>query len=148
MEPALLLANLGSPAAPTPRAIRRFLRAFLGDPRVLDMNPVGRALLLYGLILPFRPHRVAHQYRSVWLPEGSPLLVHGRALAEGVAARLGPGVEVALGMRYGEPSLARAVARLGRGGRPIRLLPLYPQYAASTTGAILEAAYRAAARLW
>ncbi len=145
----LLLANLGTPEAPTPRAIRRFLRAFLGDRRVLDMNPVGRAALLNLIILPFRPRRVAEQYRKVWLPEGSPLLVHGRSLAEQVAAHLGPDTPVALGMRYGEPSLATAVGELcDKGVRRIRLLPLYPQFAASTTGAILEEVYRVAGRLW
>jgi len=145
----LLLANLGSPAAPTPRAIRRFLRAFLGDGRVLDMNPVGRAALLNLVILPFRPRRVAEQYRKVWLPEGSPLVVHGGALAAQVAARLGDETPVALGMRYGEPSLESAVRSLyDRGVRRIRLLPLYPQFAASTTGAILEEVYRIAGTLW
>ncbi len=145
----LLLANLGSPEAPTPRAIRRFLRAFLGDGRVLDMNPLGRAALLHLIILPFRPRRVAEQYRKVWLPEGSPLLVHGRALTEQVEARLGPEMPVALGMRYGEPSLERALGDLyEQGVRRIRLLPLYPQFAASTTGAILEEVYRLGGRLW
>jgi len=145
----LLLANLGSPSAPTPRAIRRFLRAFLGDGRVLDMHPLGRAALLNLIILPFRPRRVAEQYRKVWLPEGSPLVVHGRALAEEVAARLGDALPVALGMRYGEPSLKSAVHRLyDQGVRRIRLLPLYPQFAASTTGAILEEVYRIAGALW
>lgn len=145
----LLLANLGTPEAPTPRAIRRFLRAFLGDGRVLDMHPVGRAALLNLIILPFRPRRVAEQYRKVWLPEGSPLMVHGRRLAEQVAARLGPDTPVVLGMRYGEPSLGSAVHSLyDRGVRRIRLLPLYPQFAASTTGAILEEVYRVAGALW
>ncbi|HBB40341.1 MAG: ferrochelatase [Nitrospirae bacterium CG18_big_fil_WC_8_21_14_2_50_70_55] len=145
----LLLANLGSPAAPTPAAVRRFLRAFLGDRRVLDMHPLGRAALLNLVILPWRPRRVAELYRKVWLPEGSPLLVHGRALAQGVAALLGPATPVALGMRYGAPSLESALLTLyDQGVRRIRLLPLYPQFAASTTGAILEEVYRIAGGLW
>jgi len=145
----LLLANLGSPAAPTPAAVRRFLRAFLGDRRVLDMHPLGRAALLNLVILPWRPRRVAELYRKVWLPEGSPLLVHGRALAQGGAALLGPATPVALGMRYGAPSLESALLTLyDQGVRRIRLLPLYPQFAASTTGAILEEVYRIAGGLW
>ena len=109
----LLLVNLGTPAAPTAAAVRSYLRQFLGDPRVLDMNRVGRPLLLEGVILPFRPKKSAHAYRQIWDAErGSPLLFHGRDLVRGVSERLGASWVVELGMRYGQPSLASAVDRL------------------------------------
>src|SRR5687768_10267705 len=108
----LLLINLGSPDAPDAGAVRRYLREFLSDPRVLDMNPIGRALLLYGVILPFRPAKSAAAYRKVWTEAGSPLLVHGRALADEVRARLDDGWQVELAMRYGQPSIGSALDRL------------------------------------
>jgi ferrochelatase len=145
----LLLVNLGSPEAPEPGPVRRYLREFLSDPRVLDMNPVGRALLLYGVILPFRPRQSAAAYRKIWSPEGSPLLVHGRALAEQVRARLDGRWQVELAMRYGEPSIAAALDRLRAAAiDEIVVLPLYPQYAASSTGSSLEAIFRLAGERW
>jgi protoporphyrin/coproporphyrin ferrochelatase len=142
----LLLVNLGTPEAPTPRAVRRYLAEFLSDPRVVDINPVGRWLLLHGIILRFRPARSAHAYRQIWSPQGSPLLVHGRDLAGAVAERLGPTWRVALGMRYGRPALADALAELRAAGVDrVVVLPLFPQYASSTTGSALEALFAAAA---
>jgi ferrochelatase len=145
----LLLINLGTPDAPTTPAVRRYLRQFLSDPRVLDMNPVGRAALLYGVILPFRPAKSAAAYRKIWMDAGSPLLVHGRALVEAVRARLGAGWAVELGMRYGAPSLDAALERLAEAGcERLVVLPLYPQYASSSTGSSVEAVLRAVARRW
>ncbi len=146
----LLLINLGTPDAPRPREVRRYLREFLGDPRVIDLPAPARWLLLEGAILPFRPRRSAAQYAKIWTPEGSPLLVHGRALRDRVAERLGHGWAVALGMRYGRPSLREALRRLEeRGAREVLALPLFPQYASSSTGSALEALFAepAAARL-
>ena len=144
MKTGLLLINLGTPDEPTTPAVRRYLRQFLGDPRVLDMNRVGRALLLEGVILPFRPARSAHAYSQIWDRErGSPLLSHGRALATAVGALLGDGWVVELGMRYGQPSLAGALERLiAADVERIVALPLYPQYASSSTGSSLEELYR------
>ena len=88
----VLLINLGTPDAPETGAVRRYLREFLSDPRVLDIPPVGRAALLYGAILPFRPQRSAEAYRKIWMPEGSPLLVHGNALARSPRGCAGPRV--------------------------------------------------------
>lgn len=144
----ILLVNLGTPDAPRPREVRRYLREFLGDPRVMDLNPVGRWLLLNLVILPFRPRQSAEAYAKIWTDEGSPLLVHGRALAAGLAARL-PGCPVELGMRYGNPSIAGALDRLhDRGCDRVVLVPLYPQYSSSATGSTVEATYRAAASRW
>lgn len=147
MPTGLLLVNLGTPSAPTPPAVRRYLRQFLGDPRVLDMNRVGRTLLLEGIILPFRPRKSAHAYAQIWDRErGSPLLYHGRDLARAVSERLGRGWVVELGMRYGEPSLAGAIDRLlAADVDRIVALPLFPQYASSTTGSALEELYRVCA---
>ena len=147
MTTGLLLVNLGTPEAPTAPAVRRYLRQFLGDPRVLDINRVGRTLLLEGVILPFRPRKSAHAYQQIWDAErGSPLLFHGRDLAAAVADRLGRGWVVELGMRYGQPSLASAVERLVAADvERIVAFPLYPQYASSSTGSSLEELYRVCA---
>jgi ferrochelatase len=130
-----LLVNLGTPASPRVSDVRRYLREFLGDPRVLDLPAPARWLLLNLVILPLRPRRSAAAYAKVWLPEGSPLLVHGRALAAAVAAELGPGAAVELAMRYGEPSIRGALARLvERGAQRIVALPLFPQFSQAATG--------------
>src|SRR4051812_1534730 len=95
----LLLINLGTPDAPTTTAVRRYLREFLSDPWVIDINPVGRWLLLNLFILPFRPAKSAAAYQKVWLKEGSPLLVHSMALRDRMRQRLGGAWQVELGMR-------------------------------------------------
>lgn len=112
----LLLLNLGTPDAPETGPVRRYLREFLSDPRVLDLHPVGRWLLLNFVILPVRPAKSAEAYRKVWTQAGSPLLVFSRDLTAAVAERLKGEYEVALGMRYGNPSIPAAVARCARGG--------------------------------
>lgn len=145
----VLLVNLGSPEAPTPRAVRRYLREFLGDPRVLDMPALPRRLLLETAILPTRPRASAAAYEKIWTPEGSPLLVHGRALRDALAKRLGEGFAVELAMRYGVPAIPPALDRLTRADcRKIVVLPLFPQFAAASTGSALEAVYRAAGARW
>src|SRR5262245_47728192 len=105
MRHGLLLINLGTPDEPTTPAVRRYLREFLSDPRVIDINAVGRALLLHLFILPTRPSKSAHAYRSIWTERGSPLLFHSQDLADGVRAKLGDGWHVELAMRYGNPSI-------------------------------------------
>ncbi len=133
----VLLVNLGTPDAPTPAAVRRYLREFLSDPRVVELNPWLWALVLRAFVLPMRARRSAEAYAQVWTPEGSPLLVHSRRLAEGLQARLGDAYRVVLAMRYGEPSLAAGLEELQRAGcEQIRVLPLFPQYSNSTTGSV------------
>jgi ferrochelatase len=130
-----LLVNLGTPDAPRPREVRRYLAEFLSDPRVLDIPAPARWLLLHGVILRTRPRRSAAAYAKIWTQAGSPLLVHGRALAQGVARALGDGFRVELGMRYGSPSIASAVSALDRAGvSRIVALPLFPQYSEAATG--------------
>jgi len=147
MKTGCLLINLGTPAAPTAAAVRRYLRQFLSDPRVIDVPAVPRLLLVHGVIAPFRAGRSAAAYRKVWTDAGSPLLTHGRALVGALRARVDAPVE--LGMRYGEPSIPAALERLlAAGCDRLRVLPLYPQYASSSTGSSLEVVYREAARRW
>lgn len=138
----LLLTNLGTPDDPSTGAVRRYLREFLWDRRVIDINPVGRALLLYGIILPLRPKKSAAAYQKIWTAQGSPLLTHSQALARAVQARLGPKWRVELAMRYGRPSIQSALDRLYAPDAPpldrLVVLPLYPQYASSSTGSTLE----------
>lgn len=149
MRKGLLLVNLGTPEAPQAGPVRRYLREFLNDPRVVDIHPLGRWLLLNLIILPFRPARSAEAYRSIWTEEGSPLLVHGRALARAVAQRLEGEYEVELAMRYGHPSVPEAVERLrARGVRHFTLLPLYPQEAPSSYGSSVARVYEVLAKGW
>jgi len=145
---ALLLVNLGTPDAPTTADVRRYLREFLSDPRVIDLPSALRWLFLNLIILPRRPARSAEAYRQVWTPEGSPLLVHGQNLTQAVQSAL-PKIEVALAMRYGNPSIASALAKLEQAGcDEIVVFPLYPQYASSSTGSTLEAVYQQLATRW
>jgi ferrochelatase len=135
----VLLANLGTPASPRVGDVRRFLREFLSDPHVIDLPAPARRLLLELVILPFRPRRSAAAYQSIWLPEGSPLLVHGRALREALARRLGPSYAVELAMRYGSPSIPAALARLAAlDVARILVLPLFPQYSNAATGSVVD----------
>ncbi|HZA14248.1 MAG TPA: ferrochelatase [Myxococcaceae bacterium] len=145
----LLLINLGTPEAPDARAVRRYLREFLSDPRVIDIHPVGRWLLLNLFILPFRPSRSAEAYRKIWTREGSPLLVNGRAFARALGDRLRGSFEVELAMRYGHPSIRAGVESLRtRGVNELTVLPLYPQYAASSTASSVDELMRILGQGW
>ncbi|HBT3424267.1 ferrochelatase [Klebsiella pneumoniae] len=135
---SILLANLGTPDAPTPGAVKRYLRQFLSDKRVVDTSRLLWWPLLRGVILPIRSPRVAKLYQSVWMEEGSPLMVYSRRQQQALAARL-PDTPVALGMSYGSPSLASAVDDLlAQGVEHIVVLPLYPQYSCSTVAAVWD----------
>lgn len=144
----VLLLNLGTPDAPRPAEVRRYLRQFLSDPRVIDINPVGRWLLLNLVILPLRPRRSAEAYTKIWSDEGSPLLANGQALRDAVARKLAH-VPVALGMRYGNPSIAAGLDQLrAEACDHLVVLPLFPQYASSSTGSAIEAVYREVGQRW
>jgi ferrochelatase len=147
-ETGVLLVNLGTPDAPQTPEVRRYLREFLGDPRVIDINPVGRWLLVNLIIAPFRSPKSAEAYQKVWTEDGSPLLVHGKALTSEVQARL-KDVPVELAMRYGNPSVRSGLERLReRGCTRVIALPLYPQYADSTTESSIEKIREEAAKAW
>ena len=143
----VLLLNLGSPEAPRTPEVRRYLREFLSDPRVIDLPAVPRWLLLNLIILPFRPRKSAEAYRKIWTEKGSPLLVIGENLRRELEGQLG--LPAALGMRYGEPSIARALNDLkSRGVDRIVVFPLYPQAASASSGTVLEKVFAEAGRQW
>ena len=136
----LLLTNLGTPDSPATGDVRRYLGEFLWDKHVLDINPVGRWLLLHGIILRLRPKKSAHAYSKVWTERGAPLLFHTEDLAQKVSPLMGPDWKVAIAMRYGRPSLADGLEALLADGplETLTVLPLYPQYASSTTFSTFE----------
>lgn len=143
-RPGVLLVNLGTPDEPTPKALRRYLREFLSDRRVVELPKVLWLPILHGVILPFRARSSAKLYQKIWRDEGSPLLHYSRQLARRLERRLrkdtGLPVCVALGMRYGRPSVEEAMALMEADGADrIVVLPMYPQYAASTTASAFDA---------
>ncbi len=147
----VLLANLGTPDAPETAPLRRYLAEFLWDPRVIEVPRPLWWLILNGVILRTRPRQSAEAYRKVWTPEGSPLLTISRQQEAGFAAKLAqtlPGpAKVVLGMRYGKPSIFEALEQLRAANcRRLLVLPLYPQYSASTTASTFDAVSAALTR--
>lgn len=143
----VLLAQLGTPDAPTPEALRRYLRQFLSDPRVVERNRVLWWFVLRLLVLPRRPRQSAALYRRIWSRDGSPLLVISRSQSRALEAELNrhepERFKVALGMRYGSPSIASAVRELvAWGADRLLLFPLYPQYAGATTGSTYDEVFK------
>ncbi len=135
----VLLVNLGTPSDPSPAAVKRYLRQFLSDKRVVDTPRLLWWPLLHGVILPLRSPRVAKLYQSVWMEGGSPLMVFSQAQAGALDELMGEDVPVALGMSYGQPSLESAVADLqAQNVEHLVVLPLYPQYSCSTVGAVWD----------
>ena len=141
----VLVAQLGTPKAPTAAALRPYLREFLSDPRVVDLHPLKWYPILYGIVLTFRPRRSAALYAKVWTEEGSPLMLYSKTQTSGLQERLGDAYEVILGMRYGEPSIGAAMRQFAeRGIERILVFPMYPQFSCSTTGSIYDAVNQAA----
>jgi len=148
----VLVVNLGTPDAPTTGAVRRFLRQFLSDPRVVEYPRLPWWLILNLVVLLIRPARSAAAYRKVWTDQGSPLLLHSRAIANKLRDQLNTAsdtpVHVELAMTYGEPSISNAIDQLlARGTRRIVTLPLYPQYSGTTTAAVFDSVARKLNRL-
>ncbi|MEE3170365.1 MAG: ferrochelatase [Pseudomonadota bacterium] len=140
----VLVTNLGTPDAPTTSALRRYLAEFLSDPRVVELPRPLWWLILHGVILRIRPRRSAQAYAGVWQPDGSPLLIHTAKQAEGIRealkAKYGPDVVVGFAMRYGNPSIPRVLDEMQEQGvRKLLVLPLYPQYSASTSASTFDA---------
>jgi len=136
----VLLVNLGTPDAPDTPSVRRYLREFLSDPRVIEFPRWLWKIILHGIILRVRPSRSAALYRSVWTEAGSPLLVLSREQQQAVQQALGSDVPVSLAMRYGNPSIPKALQELqAQGVNRIIIMPLYPQYAGPTTGTVFDA---------
>lgn len=137
MNKGLLLINLGTPDSTNVSAVRRYLRGFLTDKRVIDLPWFFRYLLVYAVILPFRPQKSARAYEAIWTKEGSPLLTHSKTLIKDLQATLGSQYKIALGMRYGNPSIEEALDQL-KTCESITVLPLYPQYSSAATGSAIE----------
>ncbi len=138
-KPFVLLINLGSPDEPEPRALRRYLRQFLSDRRVIETHPLLWRPILEGIILRVRPRRSAEKYRLIWGPDGAPLVQHTRAQVEHLADALGTRAEVDFAMVYGNPSIPDALDRIQRQGYTrVLVVPLYPQYSATTVAAALD----------
>ncbi len=141
-QTAVVLANLGTPDAPTTAAVRRYLKQFLSDHRVVEIPRLIWWCILNGIILPFRSSQSAHKYASIWTEQGSPLMVHTRQQAHCLQAELdqrGYGLRVEFAMRYGNPSLPSVLEKLkAEGCDRILILPAYPQYSATTTASIFD----------
>lgn len=140
----VLLVNLGTPDAPTPAAVKRYLAEFLSDRRVVEIPPLLWQPILRGIVLNVRPRKSAHAYAQVWTEDGSPLASITRRQASALAARLGDQVLVDYAMRYGNPSIAsRLEALKAQGCDRILLAPLYPQYSGATTASVADKAFEA-----
>jgi ferrochelatase len=145
----VLLLQLGTPDSTAVGDVRRYLREFLSDPRVLDIPRPARALLLNAVILPFRPRRSAEAYEKIWTEDGSPLVIHSEALVAEVQEILGDGYRVTFGMRYRHPSIEAAVEELMSAGCDhIVVLPLFPQYASASGGSAIAQALEVIGRRW
>ncbi|MEW8385064.1 MAG: ferrochelatase, partial [Candidatus Thiodiazotropha taylori] len=141
---AILLINLGTPDAPTTSAVRRYLAEFLSDPRIVAIPKLIWQIILHGIVLRVRPKRSAKAYASIWTDQGSPLLVLSKqqrdAIEQAIKSRFNGQVSVALAMRYGNPSIADTLKQLReRNIQRVLVLPLYPQYSATTTASIFDA---------
>lgn len=138
----VMIVNLGTPAAPSTKEVKRYLAEFLSDQRIMDIPRALWLPLLYGIILPLYSPRLAKLYKSIWMDEGSPLLVYGRRQQQALHVRL-PGVTVELAMRYGQPSLSEAIERfIAKNITKLIVLPLYPQYSCSTSASVWDALTR------
>lgn len=143
----VLLINLGTPDAPDARSVRRYLAEFLSDPRVVEIPKIVWQPILHGVILTTRPKKSAHAYQQVWTPEGSPLAVHSRAIAQALQQAM-PHVLVDWAMRYGNPAIAEKLAAMkAQGCDRVLLAPLYPQYSGATTATANDAAFAALAAM-
>jgi ferrochelatase len=147
---AVLLVNLGTPDAPEPAAVRRYLKEFLSDPRVVEIPRAIWLPILYGIILTVRPRKSAAKYAAIWTPAGSPLRVHSEQqalLLRGYLGNRGVDVDVVLAMRYGQPSIAQVLGELqAKHVERVLVLPLYPQYSATTTATVFDAVHAVLAR--
>jgi ferrochelatase len=144
---AIVLVNLGTPDAPTRSAVRRYLKEFLSDPRVVEIPRAVWWFILNLIILPFRSGQSAAKYAAIWTREGSPLKTHTAAQAQYLRGALGErghqDLNVAMAMRYGSPSLPEVLGKLkAEGAERILVLPAYPQYSGTTTGSIYDAVFQ------
>ena len=138
----VLLINLGTPEAPEPAAVRRYLAEFLSDPRVVEVPAMVWKPILYGIILRTRPAKSAEAYRQVWTAEGSPLMAISKRQAAALRERFSDSIPVGLAMRYGNTSIGYALSKMvDHGYQRILVAPLYPQYCAATTASAMDAVF-------
>ena len=143
MKIGILLINLGTPDSPKTSDVRTYLTQFLNDPRVIDINPIARFILVNGIIVPFRSFKSAKLYKAIWTKDGSPLLINSLKMKDLLQKELGENFIVELGMRYQNPSLELALNALKAAQvEKIIMIPLYPQYASSSTGSSVTEAMR------
>ena len=139
IKESILLINLGTPDAPTPSKVGKYLSEFLNDRRVIDIHPIARFILVNLIIVPTRRFRSSKLYQKIWTKNGSPLLLNSLALREKLQQQLGEQYIVELAMRYQQPSIKNVLNRLReQQTSKIHVLPLYPQYASSSTGSTIE----------
>ena len=145
----VLLINLGTPDSPSVKDVRKYLFEFLNDPRVIDINPIGRFFLVNFIIVPFRAPKSAKIYKELWTDKGSPIMIYGKSVKEKLQKELGDDFDVELAMRYKNPSLDEVCARMEkRGYEKIIILPLFPQYASASTGSAIEKAMKLISKWW
>ncbi len=143
----ILLINLGTPDHCDRKSVYRYLTEFLNDPRVIDLPTIVRWLLVNVLIVPFRAGKAAHAYQQIWTKAGSPLLEHSKALKQALQNKLGGAYQVALGMRYGNPSIESALATL-TDCHTIHVIPLFPQYSSAANGSAIEKTLNLISKQW
>lgn len=143
----ILLINLGTPDHCDPKSVRRYLKEFLNDPRVIDIPPLLRWMLVNLFIIPLRYKKSAAAYQQIWEEAGSPLLVYSQQLTNALAHTLGDQYQVELAMRYGQPCIADAVQRLS-GCERVIVIPLFPQYASASTGSAIEKTLKLFSKQW
>ncbi len=145
----VLLINLGTPDSPSVKDVRKYLFEFLNDPRVIDINPIGRFFLVNFIIVPFRAPKSAKIYKELWTDKGSPIMIYGESVRQKLQKELGNDFEVELAMRYKNPSLDEVCARIQKKGyEKIIILPLFPQYASASTGSAIEKAMKLISKWW
>lgn len=139
MKKGILLINLGTPDSPSKGDVRKYLTQFLNDPRVIDINPIGRFFLVNGIIVPFRSGKSAKLYQNIWTKEGSPLLIHTKNLTKKLQSLMGDEYQIEFGMRYQNPSIESAIQKFKDSPiESLTVIPLYPQYATSSTTSSIE----------
>ena len=145
----VLLINVGTPDSPKVSDVRKYLSEFLNDPRVIDIPWLLRKMLVNLIIVPFRAPKSAKNYKQMWTGEGSPLLIHSHSFKNALQANLGVDYQVEIAMRYQTPSVTKGLDELRKNNpRKIIIVPMYPQYASSTSGTCIEEVMRIASKWW
>lgn len=143
MKTAVIIANLGTPDSPERSDVKKYLSQFLNDPRVIDISPIGRAVLVNGLIVPFRSGKTSKLYKEVWTKDGSPLMVYGKQLEKLLQEKLGSKYDVALAMRYQSPGVEEVISKFNKPGYDkIVIFPLFPQYSSACNGSVNQEVMR------